>query len=326
MLFLSDSDVRRLLTMREAIEVVEEAFKELHAGKAIMPERTTLMLKNGSISQMSAYLKKMNIATTKVFGIFPKNIKYNLPTTVATLLVYDIETGKVTVVMDATYLTAVRTGAVSGVATKHLARKDSKKVGIIGCGMQGRTQLWAVREVREVERVYAYDKAANVRKKFAAEMSEKLEVDVIPVDSAQKALKDADIIITATTSATPVVKGKWLNEGTHINAIGSYYPHARELDTETVVKSKLVVDLRKAALEEAGDVILPIKEGAITEKHIYAELGEIVTGNKPGRVNDREITVFKSVGLAIQDAAVSKLIITRYLKLHYNMETDKFKH
>ena len=132
MLFLSDSDVRRLLTMREAIEVVEEAFKELHAGKAIMPERTTLMLKNGSISQMSAYLKKMNIATTKVFGIFPKNIKYNLPTTVATLLVYDIETGKVTVVMDAIYLTAVRTGAVSGVATKHLARKDSKKVGIIG--------------------------------------------------------------------------------------------------------------------------------------------------------------------------------------------------
>jgi len=326
MLFLSDSDVRRLLTMREAIEVVEEAFKELHAGKAIMPERTTLMLKNGSISQMSAYLKKMNIATTKVFGIFPKNIKYNLPTTVATLLVYDIETGKVTVVMDAIYLTAVRTGAVSGVATKHLARKDSKKVGIIGCGMQGRTQLWAVTEVREIEKVYAYDKVVNARRTFAEEMSKKLGVDIMPVDSAQKAVKDADIIITATTSATPVVKGKWLSDGAHINAIGSYYPHARELDTETVVKSKLVVDLRKAALEEAGDVILPIKEGAITEKHIYAELGEIVTGNKPGRINDREITVFKSVGLAIQDAAVSKLIITRYLKLHYKRETDKFKH
>lgn len=298
--------------MREAIDAVEEAFKELQQGEAIMPERTTLMLKNGSISQMSAYLKRMNVATTKVFGIFPKNVEYNLPTTVATLLVYDLETGKVTTVMDAAYLTALRTGAVSGVATKYLSRKDSKNVGIIGCGMQGKTQLLAVREIREIEKVCAFDKVSSVRKLFAEEMSKKLGIDVLHVDSPQKVVKDADVVITATTSAEPVVKGEWLSWGTHINAIGSYYSNARELDTETIVKSKVVVDLRKAALEEAGDIILPIKEGAITERHIYAELGEIVTGKKSGRVDDDEITVFKSVGLAIQDAAVAKFIIKKF--------------
>jgi ornithine cyclodeaminase/alanine dehydrogenase len=298
--------------MREAIEAVEKAFKELQYGKVVMPERTTLMLKNGSISQMSAYLKKTGVATTKVFGIFPKNVKYNLPSTVATLLVYDLETGKVTTVMDASYLTAVRTGAVSGVATKYLSRKDSKNVGIIGCGMQGKTQLWAVNEVREIKRVYAYDKVANTRKTFAEEMSKKLGIDVIHVNSPRYAVKDADIVITATTSVEPVIKGGWLRDGVHVNAIGSYYPDARELDTETIVRSKLVVDLKRAALEEAGDIILPIREGKITEKHIYAELGEIVTGKKPGRVEDKEMTVFKSVGLAIQDAAVAGLIIEKF--------------
>ncbi|MEM3697275.1 MAG: ornithine cyclodeaminase family protein [Candidatus Bathyarchaeia archaeon] len=311
-LFLSDTDVQRLLTMREAIDAVEEAFKELQRGEVIIPERTTLILKNGSISQMSAYLKRMRIATTKVFGIFPRNVKYNLPTTVATLLVYDLETGKVATVMDAAYLTALRTGAVSGVASKYLSRKDSKNVGIIGCGMQGRTQLLAVKEVREIEKVRAFDKVSSTKETFAEEMSKKLGIDVLPADSSKDAVKDADIAITATTSAEPVIKGEWISGGIHINAIGSYYPNARELDTETIVKSKLVVDLRKAALEEAGDVILPIKEGAITEKHIYAELGEIVTGKKPGRIADDEITVFKSVGLAIQDAAVARVIIEKF--------------
>ncbi|MGQ9642205.1 MAG: ornithine cyclodeaminase family protein [Candidatus Bathycorpusculaceae bacterium] len=309
MLFLSDCDIQRLLTMREAIEVVEEAFRELQRGEAIIPERTTIMLRNGSISQMSAYLKKMNVAITKVFGIFPKNAEFNLPTTVATLLFYDLETGKVTTVIDAVYLTALRTGAVSGIATKYLSRKDSKNVGIIGCGMQGRTQLSAVREVRKIEKVFAFDKLPGAKKTFAEEMSKKLGIDVIPVDSARYAVKDADIVITATTSTEPVIKGEWLSEGVHINAIGSYYPNTRELDTETIVKSKLVVDLKKAALKEAGDIILPINEGAITKKHIYAELGEIVTGKKPGRVNDDEKTVFKSVGLAIQDAAVARRIV-----------------
>lgn len=313
MLFLSDNDVQRLITMREAIDAVEEAFKELYLGKAILPERTTLMLKNGSISQMSAYLEEANVAVTKVFGIFPKNAKYNLPTTVATLLVYDIETGKIAAVMDATYLTAIRTGAVSGVATKYLALKDSKKVGIIGCGAQGKTQLWAITEVRNIEKVYAYDKIEGAKKAFSDEMSKRLGIDIIPVDSSKDAVKDADIIITATTSADPVVRGEWVREGTHINAIGSYYPHARELDTETIVKSKVIVDLKRAALEEAGDIIIPIKERVITEGHIYAELGEIVSGKKPGRTDEKEITIFKAVGLAIQDAAVAKLVFQKFV-------------
>ena len=313
MLFLSDNDVKRFLTMHEAIEAVEKAFKELSGATAVILPRTTLMLENGSISQMSACLKKMNIATTKIFGIFPDNAKYDLPTTVATLLANDLRTGKVIAVMDATYLTAIRTGAVSAVATRHLARKDAKIVGIIGCGAQGRAQVWAMKEVREIERIKAYDEVANRKREFAGEMSKKLGIDIVSVDSVKEAVKNCDIIITATTSSEPVLKGEWLAEGAHINAIGSYYPHARELDTKTIVKAKVVVDLKKAALEEAGDIIMPIKEGAITEDHIYAELGEIVTGKKAGRVDDREITVFKTVGLAIQDAAVTKLVIDKVL-------------
>jgi ornithine cyclodeaminase/alanine dehydrogenase len=313
MLFLNDDDIKRFLTMQEAIEAVEKAFKELSEGTAVILPRTTFMLENGSISQMSACLKKMNIASTKIFGIFPDNTKYDLPTTVATLLANDLRTGKVIAVMDATYLTAIRTGAVSGVATRHLARKDAKIVGIIGCGAQGRTQVWAMKEVREIERIKAYDKVTSRKRQFAEEMSKKLGMDVVPVDLAKEAVKNSDIIITATTSSEPVVKAEWLGEGAHINAIGSYYPHARELDTKTILKAKVVVDLKKAALEEAGDIIIPIKEGVITEDHIYAELGEIVTGEKTGRVNDREITVFKTVGLAIQDAAVTKLVIDKVL-------------
>ncbi|MFX0198252.1 MAG: ornithine cyclodeaminase family protein, partial [Candidatus Hodarchaeota archaeon] len=144
----------------------------------------------------------------------------------------------------------------------------------------------------------------------------KLGIDVEPVDRVEEAIKDCDIIITATTSSRPVVKGKWLADGAHINAIGSYYPHARELDTETILKAKVVVDLKKAALEEAGDIIIPIKEGTITEHHIYAELGDIVAGKKTGRTKEEEVTVFKSVGLAIQDAAAAILAV-RKSSAHY---------
>jgi len=315
MLFLKDEDVRRLLTMRETIEVVEEAFKELAERTATILPRTTLMLEEfgGSLSQMTAYLKKMNTVCTKIFSIFPSNVKYGLPTTMAILIVNDVKTGELIAIMDATHLTAMRTGAVSAVATKYLAKKDAKVAGVIGCGVQGRTQIWAVSEVRGLEKVKAYDSSYERRKQFAIEISKKLGIDVTPVDSAEKAVKGSDIVITATTSSEPVLKGEWLGGGTHINAIGSYYPHARELDTETILRSKVVVDLKKAALDEAGDIIIPIKEGVITEDHIYAELGEIVLGKKLGRVNDDEITVFKSVGLAIQDAAVAKLAVDKTL-------------
>lgn len=315
MLLLNDNDARRLLTMRETIEVVEEAFKELAKGTAIMLPRTTLMLDKyaGSISQMTAYLKGMNAMSTKVISIFPNNMMYDLPTTIATIIVNDARTGKVIAIMDAAHLTAMRTGAVSGVATKYLARKDATIAGIIGCGVQGRTQIWAAAEVRELEKVKAYDVSVETRKEFARVMSRRLGIDVISVNTAEKAVKNSDIIITATTSVTPVLEGKWLGEGAHINAIGSFYPHARELDGETILRSKVIVDLKEAALAEAGDLIIPIKEGVITEHHIYAELGEIVVGEKPGRSKDDEITLFKSVGLAIQDAAAAKLLVEKAL-------------
>ena len=199
----------------------------------------------------------------------------------------------------------MRTGAVSGVASKYLARKDSKVVGVFGAGVQARTQLMAICEVRPIEEARVYDVIGSAAKRYAEEMSKQLGIDVKPVDNPIKAVKGCDIIVTATTSKTPVFKGDWVENGTHINGIGSHTPTTRELDSTIIKRAKVVVDSYEACLREAGDILIPINEGIITKDHIYAELSEIVTGKKPGRVNDEEITVFKSVGLAIQDASTA---------------------
>jgi len=213
--------------------------------------------------------------------------------------------------IEASYLTALRTGAVTGVAARYLARKDSKAAAILGCGVQGRTQARAVAESRGIEKIRCYDLSGERSRAFA-EMSRELRLEIISTETAKEAVRDADIVVTATTSKTPVVRREWLKKGVHISAIGSFYPDHRELDTITVKEARVVVDSKEAALEEAGDLIIPIKEGAITEDHIYAELGELVTGSKQGRTEEEELTLFKSVGLAIQDSAVAGLVIKKW--------------
>ncbi|MHA2500164.1 MAG: ornithine cyclodeaminase family protein [Candidatus Hodarchaeales archaeon] len=211
--------------------------------------------------------------------------------------------------MDGGYLTAMRTGAVSGCAIDHLAKRNAKTVGLFGTGVQGATQLWAACEVRPgIESCKVYDVRKNVAEDFKVKMSDKLKIpDIQIAKSAEETVKGSDIILTATTSPNPVFNGKWLEPGVHISAIGSYTPERREVDTETIQRAKVVCDQVSACLDEAGDIIIPIKEGVITKEHIYAELGEIVGGKKEGRENESEITFFKSVGLAIQDAATAKL-------------------
>jgi ornithine cyclodeaminase/alanine dehydrogenase len=201
----------------------------------------------------------------------------------------------------------MRTGAVSGVATKYLARNDAKSVGIFGAGAQARTQLEAIKAVRDVNSTIVYDIAPERSKLFAEEMSQKFNISVQVAHSPDRLVELADIIVTASTSKTPVFKGDWLKSGTHINAIGSYKPDTRELDDSTIRRSKVVVDSMEAVLKEAGDLIIPLKSGITTQQHIYAELGQILIGMKAGRTDAREITVFKSTGLAIQDAATAEL-------------------
>lgn len=307
-MILTRSDLEKLLNMKEVIEIVEEAFRELQMGTAKLPERVTITINKmrGWMGVMPAYLERMGSLSTKIVTVFEKNSERNLPTTMATIILNSPETGEPLAIMDGTYITAMRTGAVSGVATKYLSRKDSKIVGIFGAGVQARTQLRAMYTIRDIEKAYVYDKIREKAEKYATEMSQKLNI-AVEICNPKNLVTKSDIIITATTSKTPLFDGKLVKPGTHLNVIGAFTPNAREVDDTVIEKSKIIVDQKSAALKEAGDLIIPIKKGVISEEDIYAELGEIITGIKPGRETISEITLFKSVGLGIQDCATAWL-------------------
>ncbi|MCW4036640.1 MAG: ornithine cyclodeaminase family protein [Candidatus Bathyarchaeota archaeon] len=314
MLYISDDDVAQLIAMGEAIEAVEKAFGEYAKGSVRMPPRSTIMLEKhgGSVSLMPSYLEEANALATKIISIYPGNPEKGLPTTAAWIVVNDPETGMIEALLDGTYLTAVRTGAVTGVAARYLAPEGSRVAAIMGCGVQGRTQAWAVAEMCELETIRVFDVSEESMRRFAEEMGPKLGVEVVPSKSGEEAVRDADVVVTATTSREPVLRREWLGEKVHVSAIGSFYPDYRELDTETVKEAKVVVDSLEAIMEEAGDILIPIEEGAITEEHIYAELGELVLGRKMGRTDEDRLTVFKSVGLAIQDSSVASLVLKKH--------------
>jgi ornithine cyclodeaminase/alanine dehydrogenase len=313
-LILNRSEVASVLKMKDCMDVVEAAFAELSDGTAVLPLRTAITPPDGLALYMPAYLKKMGALACKVVTVYKNNpSKHNLPTTIGKVLLQDPETGDVMCIMDGGYLTAVRTGAASGVATKYLARKDDgQTAGIFGAGVQAKMQLWAVAEARNLKKAIVYDLSDEAVEKFIKEMSEKLNIEVIKANSPNDILQ-ADIICAATSSSTPIFNGKLVKAGTHINGIGSHTPNARELDTEIVKRSKFVGDSREACFKEAGDIIIPVSEGAISESHFYAELGELITGKKSGRTNSEEITIFKSNGLAIQDVATAKLVYEKAL-------------
>ncbi|UCG01932.1 MAG: ornithine cyclodeaminase family protein [Candidatus Heimdallarchaeota archaeon] len=324
-LLLSKTDVESVLNMRETIAAMETAFQEFSGGSAILPQRILIPTEAGISLYMPAFLPQSGSLAVKIVTVFEHNpVKYDLPTILGKVLLQDPKTGDVISIMDGSYLTAMRTGAVSGCAIKYLAKKDVQSVGLFGTGVQGSTQLWAACVARpRVQLCKVYDVRKDVAEDFILKMSKKLQIpDIKVVKSPEEAVKGSDIVLTATTSPTPVFRGEWLEPGTHISAIGSYTPETREIDTKTVRKAKVVCDEMNACLEEAGDLIIPIKEGDITKKHIHAELGEIVSGKKPGRETESEITLFKSVGLAIQDAATSKLVYDKAREMKKGIEVE----
>jgi ornithine cyclodeaminase/alanine dehydrogenase len=322
-LLLSRDDVTQILQMPDCMDVVEKAFAELADGTAVLPLRIPITPPDGLALYMPAYLKEMGALACKVVSVYKDNpTKHKLPTTIGTVLLQNAETGQVICIMDGGYLTAVRTGAVSGVATKYMAREDDGQVaGIFGAGVQAKMQLWAVAVARKLSKAMVYDISSEAADRFVTEMSAKLEMEVVKVGSAEELLV-ADIICTATSSPTPLFDGKKVREGTHINGIGSHTPNARELDTTIVKRSRFVADSTEACLKEAGDLMIPIEEGALDESHIYADLGEIVLGTKPGRTGDDEITLFKSNGLAIQDTATAKLVYDRACESGIGTDVD----
>jgi ornithine cyclodeaminase/alanine dehydrogenase len=313
MLVLSDQDIAELLTMSEAIEAVEGAFAQLRRGRVVMPTRSTIMLPkyNGSISFMPSYLEETGAQAIKIISIYPDNPHLGLPTTAAWIVVNDPKTGQIKAFMDGTYLTGVRTGAVSGVAAKYLASKDAKIAAVFGAGAQARNQVWAAATVRKLEEIRVYDPIKPAMDRFSEDMEKKLGIPIVKSASGEKACRGADIVLTATTSKTPVVKRSWLGDKVHISAIGAFYPDWRELETGIIRDAKVVIDMWEAIKLESGDILIPIKEGAIEESNIYAELGELVTGEKKGRTPTDGITVFKSVGIAIQDSSVANLVLKK---------------
>jgi len=311
-LLLNRQDVISVLNMRDTIDVLENAFTELANGTAVLPLRAAITPPDGLSLYMPAYLKEMNALACKVVTVYKDNpVKHNLPTTIGKVLLQDPATGDVVSIMDGGYLTGMRTGAVSGLATRYLARKDSGQVAaIFGAGVQARMQLWGITEARDISRAMVYDKFPEAAERFAKEMGEKLGIPIEVVNSPDRML-EADIICTATPSPTPIFDGSKVREGTHINGIGSHSPKVRELDSTIIKRSLLIADSYDSCLNECGDIMIPISEGVITPEHIHADLGEVITGKKPGRTSDDQITLFKSNGLAIQDAATAKLVYDR---------------
>lgn len=311
MRILSRKDVQKALPMSQAIEAVKSAFAQLSAGKADVPLRTSLNVPQhqGVTLFMPAYLSADDAMAVKVVSVFNDNPDKGLPLIHALVVVVDAETGAPEAVMDGTYLTALRTGAASGVATEVLARQDAYVTAIFGAGAQGRTQLESVCAVRPVEEAWIYDIDREQAEMVADEMSEFLSLSVRVAETPAQAVRQADVLCTATTSLNPVFRDADLLPGTHINAIGAYTPQMQEIPPETILRAKVVIDHREAALAEAGDLLIPMEQGLMTAEHIHAELGEIVVGARPGRETSEEITLFKSVGVAVQDVAAAQAIL-----------------
>lgn len=317
MRILSRSDVQRALAMRDAIAIVRDAYAQLSAGQATVPLRVPIPIEqhNGVTLFMPAHLQTSDALAIKIVSVHNDNPAQGLPLIHALVVVIDASTGKPLAAMEGGYLTALRTGAASGVATDLLARRDARVAAIFGAGIQGRTQLRAICAVRALERVLVFDAIRASVEKFVVEMRDQVSADLRAADSPRDAVRDADVICTATTSKQPVFDGNDLKPGAHINAIGAYTPTMQEIDEITLQRAhKIVVDSRVAALAEAGDLIIAIKNGAISEANIYAEIGEIALGKKPGRERDDEITYFKSVGNAVQDASIARAIYDAALK------------
>lgn len=299
---LSGADVRSAIGMGDAIAAMRDAFAAVAANRADSPLRTALRTEHGVALFMPAHLPDPGALGAKVVSVFDANAERGLPAVSALVLMLDATTGLPRAVCDGTYLTALRTGAASGLATDLLARADAAVVALFGAGAQARTQLEAVRAVRPIGEVRIVSRTLASAERLAAEVD---GVDVALPGDPSAALRGADIVIAATTSATPVFDGSKIEPGTHVNGIGSYSPEMREVDAALIARATVVVDAREAALAEAGDLLIPMRRGRFAAEDVHAELGEIVNSTRPGRRSADEITFFKSVGVAAQDVAIA---------------------
>jgi alanine dehydrogenase len=300
---ISLAEVEQTLSMTEVLKLVEQAFMERGKGRAQMPPKSYIFFSshNGDLRVMPAYLEGLNEPGVKLVNVHPDNpAKHGIPTVMATILLFDPDSGTPVCIMDGTLVTAMRTAAASGVAVKHLARKNSRVLGVVGAGGQSLRQVEAISEVLKLEEVKVFDLAQSRANDLARTIEERFGLSAKGVSSSQELAKGSDVIVTVTPSTTPVIQDDWVGEGTHISAIGADAPGKEELDPALLKRAKVVIDDWEQA-SHSGEINVPIAKGLLSRSDIHADIGEVVAGLKAGRTTDSEITVFDSTGLAIQD-------------------------
>lgn len=302
-LFVNKERIASLLPMEECIEVMEKMFRSLAAGECVQPLRNIMRLPDGSgvLGMMPGYAAKLGVMGIKVISVFHANSESGLPSHQGIVMLFDAKNGQPLMLFDALEITAIRTAAASAVATKILSRENSSTLAIIGSGEQAKRHIEAMLLVRNIKNINIWSRNEKNARQLVNELSGEYDLHIHVKENVQQAVEHADIICTVTASKEPVVMGNWIAAGTHINAIGSSTALSRELDTNAIIRAKLFTDRYESLFNEAGDFLIPKKEGAVTDEHVKAEIGEVLCGIKKGRENDAEITVFKSLGIAAED-------------------------
>jgi ornithine cyclodeaminase len=310
---LSEDHVKSLLPMPDLISAMESAVARFSAGEVLQPVRTVLSVgpTKAFFGLMPAYIAQPPTLGAKLVTVFNDNHQRGLPSHLATILLLDADTGTLLAMMDGRYITEARTAAVSAVSARHLASPQAATLAIVGAGVQARSHLEALAEVRTLADVRVWSPQARSRERFVEEMTRHVPASIRSADSAEDAVRDADLVVLATSSPTPVIEDEWVSPGAHVMSVGACRPDQREMAPALVGRSRLIVDSRAAALVESGDVVLGIEEGRFDREHVAGELGDVVLGRVDGRTSAEQVTIFKSLGMAVEDVVAADLVYRR---------------
>lgn len=312
-LLLSESTVRELVDLDDLIEAMARALAAFSTGAVVQPVRTVVEMaaRRAFLATMPACLTDPPALGAKLVTVYPDNAARDLPSHLATIVLMDPETGSLLAIMDGRYLTEARTAAVSAVSTRALAARGPAVLAILGSGVQARSHLDALGRVRALGEVRVWSPTPARRERFAREMAARARAPIRAVASAEAAVRGANLVALVSGATNPIVQNDWVEAGAHVCAVGACRPTHREMDGALVARARLFVDSRAGALAEAGDIVLPIREGLFGADHIAAELGEVITGRAPGRTAPDQVTVFKSLGMAVEDVAAAELVYRR---------------
>jgi ornithine cyclodeaminase len=322
---LTEGDVARLVTMDDLLEVMRVTLSRFSSGEAVQPMRTVIPVgaENEVFAVMPAYLPRASaVLGAKLVTVFGRNPALDLPTHLATVLLFNPETGALLAVLDGRLITAVRTAAVSAISADLLARDDASLLAIIGSGVQARSHLHTLERVFELSQVRVWSPTPQHQMAFLEDMESRTHAKLVGTDSAEQAVQGADLVVLATSSSEPVVQNEWINAGAHVISVGACRPDQREMDPALVQRGRLFVDSRAAALSESGDVVLGIQEHRFTRSHIAGEIGELILGKVEGRRSPRDVTIFKSLGLAVEDVAAADLVYRRAVTQDIGQELE----